>query len=137
MDAVVFESLRRDAVTQSVLPRTLGELRAFVGLAAKSGKRVDTTITDLFARIAQVTDTLFLSALEKRTATEFHATATSVFDNYIHILRAKSDLLKVALHNDMDRAEGLIHQSLSELEADFRDQGTERFGVTVNDQAMF
>jgi hypothetical protein len=135
--AFVEAPIPREAVPQDLLPKTLEALRAFVGLSAKTATPPDTTILDLFGRIAQINDQLFVMALEKRTASEFRDTATAVFNDYIHVLRAKSDLLRVVLKNDSSHTEVLIHQSLSELEAEFRAQGVERFGNAVNEQAVF
>jgi hypothetical protein len=140
METTVAGTLPREVMAQGLLPRTLDDLRAFVGLAAKTAKPtvdVSVKINELFTQISEVADALFIAAIEQRTASEFRNTARSVFSDYVHVMRAKSDLLRVILRNDIDRTERLVSQSLSELEADFREQGMQRFGAAVNDQAVF
>lgn len=127
----------RDILREGVLPRTVDELRTFVGLSPRTAKQADTSIADLLGRISQITEGMFLAALEKRTAEEFHASSLAAFNDYAQLMRAKADLLSVLLRNDMARAECLIHQSLTEVEADLREHATARFGTALADQALF
>src|SRR4051812_22973425 len=97
MDAAAIETLPRQVFKEGGLwPRTLEELRAFAGLAVKPAKPpVD--LDAVFVRIAQLTDRIYLSIIEKRTAEEFRAAITEHFNDYLHVMRAKSDLLRVVL----------------------------------------
>jgi hypothetical protein len=130
-------TLTQQSLAKDLWPRTIEELRAFVGLAEKQEVDLSAKINDLFKQVTQVTDGLVLSALEKRTASEFTASATTSFNDYVRILRAKSDLLQVVLRNDSEATERIVNRSLSELEADFRDHGAQKFGAPVSDQAIF
>lgn len=125
------------SLSQDLWPRTIQELRAFVGLAEKQEVDSSVTIADLFRQVAQVSDRLILSVIEKRTAEEFTAATVVVLNDYVRILRARSDLLQVVLRNDWQATERLVHQGLTELEADFRDHGKQKFGAEVSDQATF
>ena len=130
-------TLPRESLSKGLWPRTLDELLAFIGIADKQKVDLSAKINDLFCQIGQVTDGLVLATIEKRTAAEFTATAIATFNDYVRLLRAKSDILQVVLRNDRLATERIVNQSLSELEADFRDHGVRRFGQPVSDQAIF
>jgi hypothetical protein len=135
MNAV--EALPAKFLEQSLWPRTLDELRVFVGWPAKQTVDVSSALNDVVKEISRIMDSLLLVAIEKRNAVEFAATRAAVFSDYVRVLRMTSDLLRVVLRNDRHATERLISQSLSMLEADFKDLGAIRFGVAVNDQAIF
>ncbi|MGI8992168.1 MAG: hypothetical protein ACR2I2_21635 [Bryobacteraceae bacterium] len=130
-------TLPQESLAKGLWPRTTEELLAFVGIADKQEVDLSAKINDLFRQVGQIKDGLIVAAIGKRTADEFTAAALKSFNDYARVLRAKSDLLQVILKNDRAATEVLINQSLSELEADFRDHGEQRFGTAVSDQAAF
>ena len=130
-------TLPKDSLAEGLWPRTIQELLAFIGLADKQEIDLSAKINDLFKQITQVTDDLVLATIEKRTQAEFAARTLASFNDYVRILRAKSDLLQMVLRNDTHATERIVNQSLSELEGEFRDHGTQRFGAAVSEQAVF
>ena len=130
-------TLPLESLNKSLWPRTVKELLAFVGVADKQEVDLSAKINELFKQINHITDSLALAAIEKRTEVEFTAQVLAGFNDYVRVLRAKSDLLQVVLRNDTKATERLVSQSLTELEGDFRDDGRQRFGEAVSEQAIF
>jgi hypothetical protein len=130
-------TMPQKSLSRDLWPRTIQELRAFVGVAEKQEVDVSVTVADLFKRVAQVSDNLICSVLEKRTAEEFMSATALVMNDYVRLLRAKSDILQIVLRGDSRTTERLVHQSLTELEAEFRDNGKQKFGAEVAEQALF
>src|SRR2546425_4077511 len=130
-------TLPRESLAEGLRPRTIDELRAFVGLAPKQTVNISISINDMFERITLATDSLLLKAIEKRTAVEFAATTADSFNDYVRVLRAKADLLKVILRDNRQLTERLVNESLVELEADFNEHGLQRFGMSLTNQAIF
>lgn len=130
-------TLQQESLAEDLRPRNKQELQAFVGLADKQEVDLSANINDLFKQVTQITDSLVLGALEKRTAEAFTKAVQVSFNDYAKILRAKSDLLQVVLRNDRQATERIVSKSLSKLEADFRDHGSQKFGSAVTNQATF
>ncbi|MGD0618514.1 MAG: hypothetical protein ABSB67_12715 [Bryobacteraceae bacterium] len=130
-------TLPQESLAEGLWPRTIEELLAFIGLSDKKEVDISSRINSLFGQIANVTDSLITATIEKRTAAEFSATARALFNDYVRVLRAKSDLLQVVLRNDVHATERIVNQTLCELEADFRDNGVQRFGTSASEQAIF
>jgi hypothetical protein len=130
-------TLPPESLAKDLWPRSIEELLAFIGLADKQEFDLSAKINDLFGQIALVTDGLVLTTIEKRSALEFTSAAQTVFNDYVRVLRAKSDLLQVVLRGDRHATERIVNQSLSALEGDFRDHGIARFGASVSEQAIF
>ena len=141
MNSATAGTLSRESLSRGLLPRSLAELKSFVGLGTQTRSRTaDETanqINALFAQITQVAESMFLLALEQRSADQFRKIVGACFNDYVHVMRAKSDLLRVALQNDSARTERLVDESLLMLESEFKDEGLARFGAAVNDQAIF
>src|SRR5271168_5248708 len=105
----------------NLYPRTLGELRAFVGLAEKQPVDLSIPIGGLARSISELSDKLALSAINKRTSEEFTREAALVFNDYASMLRAKADLVSVVFRGNSQDIETVVAQSISRLEAEFRD----------------
>jgi hypothetical protein len=108
----------------------------FVGLPSKrSAKQLSGSTEDLVKNIAEVIDQLIVSAIEKRSAAEFHATWVEAFPNYARVMCALGALSRALIPPAV--LEQITYQSLSETEAEFRDHAMEAFGSSIRDQALF
>jgi hypothetical protein len=114
----------------------VGEMLALAGVSqARLDKRVSNLAAQLISNMATVADELVVSAIEKRTATEFSAACNEVMPKYFAALRAISDIATiVAPHETLEL---LTNESFSEAEAEFRDHGLAAFGAALRDQAIF
>jgi hypothetical protein len=125
------------SIDMDLLPHSLAELRPYVGVAEKEEIDHSSQLNDLFKQLAQITDSLVLTAIEKRTAPDFTAAAVGLFNNYVRALRAKSDLLQIILKNDLQATEKIVNRSLTGMEFSFKDYGAKQFGSTLTEQAEF
>ncbi len=114
----------------------LGDLRALIGLPSKrEATQLSESVREIFKVTSGVLDSLLLRAIEQKTASEFTTARSAVFDNYWKTTTALSGLVQVILQpRTVDR---LVSESFSEMEADFRDQGLNRFGAAAKEQAVF
>ena len=125
------------SIDSDLLPHSIAELRPYVGVADKEEVDLSSQLNDLFKQLAQITDSLVLTAIEKRTAPDFTAAAIALFNNYVRALRAKSDLLQIILKNDLQATEQIVNRSLTGMEFNFKDFGAKQFGSTLTEQATF
>jgi len=108
----------------------------FVGaLSKRSAKQLSGSAEELVRNIATVIDELMVSAIEKRTAVEFMAVWKEVFPNYARVMCALGALSKALIPPLV--LEHVTAESLSEMEADFRDHALVAFGSAIRDQAVF
>jgi hypothetical protein len=125
------------SVDPGLLPQSIAELRPYVGVADNEDVDVSSHLNSVFKQLSQITNTLVLVAIEKRTAADFTASALQVFNAYVRTLRAKSDFLQVFLNNDVLAIPSLVERSLNGLEFDFKEHGTKQFGPALTEQAEF
>jgi hypothetical protein len=125
------------SVDPDLLPQSIAELRPYVGIADKEDVDISLQFNDLFKQLAQVTDSLIVTAIEKREAEDFKATAINLFSPYMRALRVKSDLLQLILKNDLQATEQIVNRSLTGMEFSFKDYGAKQFGSTLTEQAEF
>jgi hypothetical protein len=125
------------SIDADLLPQTIAELRPYVSVADKEEVDLSSNLSGLFKQLSQVTDSLILAAIEKRTATDFTSTAIGLFNGYVRALRVKSDLLQVILKSDLQATAQIVNRSLNALEFDFKDFGTKQFGSLLTEQAEF
>jgi hypothetical protein len=92
-------------------------------------------VEDLVKNIGVVLQKFFLTAIEKRTATEFRSFYGEIFPNYSKIMYALGVLSAALIPRGM--LEQMTYDSLCEMESDFRDNAIGAFGSSVRDQAMF
>ena len=120
-------------------PRYSGEIRVFFGPAVRTAGKPDAAaMRRVFVDLTRVTNDLLISAVEAKSAEGFRSVRQQRFADYVHLMRAKSDFIRIAVfRNDQQRAEAVLQQSLSALESDFREHGARRFGTEVRDQAVF
>lgn len=115
-----------------------GELLDAVGLPSETDhatKQLSRSASDLMRAGIAIMDDMVLSALEKRTAEDFVETRNTLFPQYLSALFAVGMLINVAVPKHV--RERLVAQSLSELEADFRDQGGPAFGEDLRNRGLF
>jgi hypothetical protein len=123
------------------MPKDLGAINVSDLLALptlpsdRSAKRLSVSADELIRNIASVADELVVCAIEKRTAADFIATRNDVFHQYFDAVRSFSDLARIIVPKHV--LEILAAESLSEMEAEFREHGLGAFGAAVRDQAIF
>jgi hypothetical protein len=78
---------------------------------------------------------LILTAIEKRSASEFKAVRAAVYPTYCRATLALPQLVRVIVPPHV--IERLNREFLCELESDLREHGLAFFGGAVRDQAMF
>jgi hypothetical protein len=115
-----------------------GELLDVIGLpseAEHAPKQLSGSANEMIRAVVSIMDDMVLSVLEKRTAEDFTRVRKEIFPRYFSALVALGALIRVAVPKHvLDR---LIAESLSELEADFRDDGAATFGAELRDRGMF
>lgn len=114
------------------------EMLDAVGLPSETdhtAKRLSGSVNDLMLAAVSIMDEMVLSALEKRTAEEFKNRRDEIFPQYMSALFAFAMLFSATVPKDV--RESVIAQSLSELEADFRDSGAPVFGEELRNRGMF
>lgn len=115
---------------------SLDTLLTFVGMLPKrSAKQLSGSAEELLRNLSDIISDLLAQSIEKRTLAEFVSIRNEVFPDYYRILHAISDLASVVVPDRV--LERLMDDSLSEIEADFREQGIARFGSAVQEQALF
>jgi hypothetical protein len=116
---------------------SLSDVLRLVGLPSeteRAAKKIGSG-EELIRIIVAVIDDLVLRAVEKRSAEEFRRAREEVFPQYFEAMRAFGSLIRIVVpQHAMDR---LISESLSELEADFRDLGPAAFGSDMANRGTF
>ncbi len=115
--------------------RDLLELPALPSESAQVTKQLSNSAHDLVRNVASIIDSLVLRAIEARTAEHFEVTRKEVFSEYFAAMCALGALLRVVVpKNDIG---WIAAQSLSCLEADFRNEGAAAFGSELRDRGLF
>jgi hypothetical protein len=130
------------SVAGIIFPQNIGqsprELLGLVGLpsdAESAPRQLSGETYDLIRSVVSVIDGMILRTIQERTQEDFKKTREAVFPQYFAAMAALSMLIKVTVpNNDLV---WLAAQSLSELEADFRDNGAAAFGATIRDRGIF
>jgi hypothetical protein len=118
-----------------VNPRELLELVGLPSETQRATRQLSGSANDLVRVVVSVVDEMVLRTMEERTADGFSKTRAEVFPQYFVAMVALGALIKVTVpKKDVD---WLIAQSLSELEADFRDSGAATFGSELRDRGTF
>jgi hypothetical protein len=108
----------------------------FVGVPSeRSARQLSGATEDLVKTIAAVIDQLVLSAIENRTAADFHATWSEAFPNYARVMFALGALSRALIPAPV--LEQVTSDSLCESEAEFREHSLAAFGSSIRDQALF
>src|SRR5437868_6111129 len=124
------------ALSGGLVSIDVGEPPPFVGFPSKgSTKQLSGSVDELVKNIANVIDQFTTGAIERRTASEFEAVWKAVFPNYARVMIALGTLAKALVPPLV--LEQLASDSLSEMEADFRDHALVAFGSSIRDQALF
>jgi len=118
---------------------SLGDMLKLVSLPSESERAANkvsgSRAEELIRIIALVIDDLVGRAAEKRSAEDFAQTRAEVFPQYFAAMRALGDLVRIVV--PVHAMERLMSESLSELEADFRDLGPAAFGSDLSDRGLF
>src|SRR5579864_2446393 len=125
-----------------VFPKSIGanptQLLALVGLPSETEhapRQLSGSANEMVWAVASIVDAMGLRTMEERTAEGFIKTRADVFPQYFAAMVALGSLIRITVpRNDVD---WLISQSLSELEADFRDSGAQTFGSELRDRGIF
>lgn len=125
------------SIDPDLLPQSIAELRPYVGVADKEDVDISLHFNQIFKQLAQITDSLIVTAIEKRGMADFTAAAIGLFNPYMRALRVKSDLLQVVLKNDLQATEQIVSRSLIGMEFSFKDYGAKQFGSALTEQAEF
>jgi hypothetical protein len=130
------------SVSGIIFPQNIGqnprELLGLVGLpsdADTAPKQLSASTHDMVRSVVSVVDAMILRTIKDRTREDFEKTRTEVFPQYFAAMAALSMLVRVTV-DDKDLT-WLAAQSLSELEADFRDHGAAAFGTAIRDRGVF
>jgi hypothetical protein len=109
---------------------------AFLAFPAKrAAEQVSGTTDELFKSIGTILNDIMMDMLSTRTATQYCAARDSYLATYMQVMLGLSKLISATVKPSViDR---LTYESLSEMEADFRDCGAQVFGEDMKDQALF
>ena len=125
-----------------VLPLDIGanprELLELVGLPSDiehAPKRLSVSTNELIRSVVSVIDDMVLRTLKERTAEDFARVRNEVFPQYFVATFALGSLIRISV--PIEDVEILLSQSLSELEADFREHGAATFGAELTDRGLF
>jgi hypothetical protein len=115
----------------------LEALLALVGLPSRrrSTGELSGSAEEIIKSIGAFLDGLLLRAVAAQTKKEFVAVRTEVFEPYAGALTSLARLVHILVPDPV--IEHIISDSFCELESDFREHGSARFGVDAKDQAMF
>jgi hypothetical protein len=115
---------------------TPGDRMAFLAVPAKrAAEQITGTANDLIATIQNLLNQIIVDVCAKRTAEEFCAARSEYFPKYVQVMMALSGFISAVVPSSV--VDRLTWESLSEMEADFRDEGRAAFGNDISDQAIF
>jgi hypothetical protein len=113
----------------------LGELPSFISLPQKTSHELSRDAHDLFRKIVEVRTNLVLPTIEAQSQDEFKQIREQTFDNVVRTNKALGSLARVMVPTaTLDR---IVWQSFAELEAEFSEHGTKKFGEVAKEQAIF
>lgn len=116
-------------------PRELLELVGLPSESEHAAKQLSGSANELVRTVTSIIDSMVLRTMDERTSESFSKTRAEVFPQYFAAMAALGALLKVVVPKK-DIA-WMAAQSLSELEADFRDNGAAAFGLELRDRGVF
>jgi hypothetical protein len=116
-------------------PRELLELVGLPSEIEHAPKRLSGVANELIRSVVSIIDDMVLRTMKERTKEDFSKTRSEVFPQYFAAMAALGSLIKITVPND--DVIRLMAQSLSELEADFRDRGAAAFGSELRDRGIF
>lgn len=109
---------------------------AFLALPAKrAAQQVTGSANEVFQAIQTILGQIMADVCAKRTADEFVAARNEYFPQYRTVMMALSALISTVVPKGV--IERLSYESMSEMEADFRDHARASFGKDICDQALF
>jgi hypothetical protein len=109
---------------------------AFLALPAKhASAQITGTTNDLFKAAQAILNQIVADMCGRRTTQEFEQARNEYYTQYVMVMLAVGRLISAVVPTKViDR---LSWESLSELEAEFRDGGIAAFGKDISDQALF
>lgn len=125
-----------------VLPPDIGanprELLELVGLPSEvehAPKRLSGSANELIRSVVSIIDDMILRTLKERTGADFAKVRSEIFPQYFAAMYALGALIRITV--PIDDVDVLISQSLSELEADFREHGDATIGAELSRRGLF
>jgi hypothetical protein len=116
-------------------PKELLELTGLPSEAERTTKQLSSSANDAIRAVVSIVDNMVLRTMEERTGEGFAKTSIQFFPQYFAAMSAMGSLIRVTVpKKDM---EWVIAQSLTALEADFRDYGAAAFGADLRDRGIF
>jgi hypothetical protein len=113
----------------------LGDLPSFISLPEKESHELSRDAQDVFKKIVEVRTNIVLLTIEAQSRDEFKQIREQTFDNVVRTNKALGSLARVMVPAAaLDR---IVWQSFAELEADFSEHGTKKFGEVAKEQAIF
>lgn len=115
---------------------TPSERMAFLAVPARrAAEQITGTTNDLIANFQNLLDQIMANVCGNRTAEEFLAARQDYFPKYAQVMMVLGSLISVVVPPSV--VNRLTWESLSEMEADFREEGRAAFGNDISDQAIF
>ncbi len=110
---------------------------AVIALPAKqsAARQLTPQVEEVLRNVGGILDRLLISAIEKRTSTEFTSIRDQVFPHYAQVMIALSGLASAIVPRDT--LARVTRESLCEMEADFKDCALSAFGPDIQEQGMF
>ncbi len=115
--------------------RPEGALSFLAARSKSSARSLAPSINDVLMSCSEIVSKLVSSAIEIRTAAEFAKFCERAVPKYVALNLAMSQVATALVARPV--LERLTRESISEMEADFRDKAVDVFGVAVRDQALF
>ncbi len=116
-------------------PRDLLEVVGLPSDVEHAPKQLSVTANDLLRSVVSLIDDLVLRTLKERTKEDFEKRRTEVFAQYFKAMVSLGVLIRIAVpKKDVVR---LTAESLSKLEADFKEHGAATFGSKLADRGIF
>jgi hypothetical protein len=116
-------------------PKELLEVTGLPSETERATKQLSASANGIIRAVVSVIDDIVLRTMEERTAEGFAATSHNLFPQYFAAMTAMGALIRVTV--PPRDVEWMIAQSLSALEADFRDCGAAAFGTDLRDRGIF
>jgi len=109
---------------------------AFLALPAKrAAEQVTGSVNDSFRAIQTILGQILTDVCAKRTSEEFASARREYFPQYLQVMLALSHLVSAVVPKGV--VDRLSCESMSEMEADFREEARASFGKDICDQALF
>lgn len=115
--------------------RPEGALSFLASRSRSSSRTLTPSAIEVFRGCSDAINELLRSAVEARSAAEYSRIYGAAFPKYVALSFAMSHFAAAVVPKPV--IERLTRESISEMEADFRDKGLDTFGSAVRDQAIF